>query len=116
MLTVSSRKSLACVEVVIEFERDDLIGRHTGLQQIVPEKDTEQVGFAAAPDTGDDFDLTVTAVGNQAVEASCSFNAHLAIRQKGPVREEAFNRAAKVYLKFLHLCAVFRDNKKCVSS
>ena len=64
MLTLSSRKSLACVEVVIEFERDDLIGRHTGLQQIVPEKDTEQVGFAAAPDTGDDFDLTVTAVGN----------------------------------------------------
>ena len=48
MLTLSSRKSLACVEVVIEFERDDLIGRHTGLQQIVPEKDTEQVGFAAA--------------------------------------------------------------------
>ncbi len=74
MLTVSSRKSLACIEVVIEFERDDLTGRHTGLQQIVPEKDTEQVGFAAAPDTGDDFDLTVTAVGNQAVEASCSFN------------------------------------------
>lgn len=48
MLTVSSRKSLACVEVVIEFESDDLIGRHTGLQQIVPEKETEQVGFAAA--------------------------------------------------------------------
>ncbi len=67
MLTLSSRKSLACVEVVIEFERDDLIGRHTDLQQIVPEKDTEQVGFAAAPDTGDDFDLTVTAVGNQAL-------------------------------------------------
>lgn len=43
MLTVSSRKSLACVEVVIEFERDDLIGRHTGLQQIVPEKETKQV-------------------------------------------------------------------------
>lgn len=86
MLTVSSRKSLACVEVVIEFERDDLIVRHTGLQQIVPEKDTEQVGFAAAPDTGDDFDLTVTAVGNQAVEAVRSMRIWLSDKRDRFVR------------------------------
>ena len=75
-LIESIRIAVFFVVAFVECHLDDPLRQHAMVAQIIPENGTQQIGFAAAPQSGNDLDESIVLFTNELVEVKLPLNFH----------------------------------------